>query len=574
MINYIIQLLLFQTLFLAVYDLFLQKETFFKWNRIYLLVTPILSFIIPLFRFESLQKSVPQEYIEYLPEVVINPQVYIEKSTSFETEFNVFPIIFYAGIALFTVLFLVRLIKIFKLILTNNSIKKDNYTLIVLNKKQSAFSFFNYIFINNHLLEKQDLQIIQHELIHCKHRHTLDLLYFELLKIALWFNPIVYVYQKRITLLHEYISDAEVVKETDKTQYFNKLLAETFNVENISFINQFFKHSLIKKRIVMITKEKSKKMKQLKYLLIAPLLLGMLVYVACSDDIQTTVEQFENVLKEENIPSEGKYFRAENGFILFTGTHLAGQVVPFEEYTEKEKEIFNKFKDIENQKIEMSLVIDTNGDRVYFMKTNHFNKVNETIEIENGDEIAFSRIENVPVFPGCEGTEEELRACLQEKISAHVNANFNSEKAKELGLEAGVKKIFVMFKIDKEGNIADVKSRAPHVKLEEEAIRVINSLPKMIPGKQKGEAVGVKYSLPIAFNVEGKAQNSANTALPNLNSSEKPLFILDGKETSKEELNKIDTKIIKSMNVIKGEEAIKKYGDKGKNGVVEITIKQ
>jgi hypothetical protein len=574
MINYIIQLLLFQTLFLAVYDLFLQNETFFKWNRIYLLVTPMLSFIIPLLRFDSLQKTVPQSYMVYLPEVVINPQILIEKSTSFETGFNILPIIFYLGIVLFTVLFLVRLTKIFKLILTNNNIKKDNYTLIVLNKKQSAFSFFNYIFINNNLLENKDLQIIQHELIHCKHRHTLDLLYFELLKIVLWFNPVVHLYQKRITLLHEYISDAEVVKETDKSQYFSKLLAETFNVENICFINQFFKHSLIKKRIVMITKEKSQKMKQLKYLLIAPLLLGMLVYVSCSDDIQTNFEQVENALKEGNIPSEGKYFRAENGFILFTGTHLAGQVVPFEEYTEKEKEVYKKSRNLDNPKIETSIVIDENGDRVYFMKTNHFINAGDNIVVEDDGSVPFANIENVPVFPGCEGTEEELRACFQDKITAYVSANFNSGLAKSLDLESGVNKVYVLFKIDKDGNIAEVKSRAPHKKLEEEAIRVISSMPKMTPGKHKGKTVGVKYALPIAFMVEGEKQNTDKTDSNNLDSKVFPLIILEGKEISKEEMQKIKPENIKSMEVLKGESAIEKYGDKGKDGVIIITKKQ
>ncbi len=519
MINYIIQLLLFQTLFLAVYDLFLQKETFFKWNRIYLLVTPMLSFIIPLLKLESFRQTVPQDYMVYLPEVVINPQVYIEKNSSLEIIFGAASIIFYVGMGLFFILFLVRLTKILTLIHTGKSIKKDDYTLIVLDEKLSAFSFFNYIFINNHLLEKQDLQIIQHELIHCKHRHTLDLLYFELLKIVLWFNPMVYVYQKRITLLHEYISDAEVVKETDKTHYFSKLLAETFNVENISFINQFFKHSLIKKRIVMITKEKSQKMKQLKYLLIAPLLLGMLVLSSFEEKSKETLEQFplmiNEILKEDVLPQELN--AKENEAIL---------------------------------------------------------KVSDTINPVKIEDIPFALIENAPIFPGCEGTEEELRACLQDKISAHVNANFNSEMAKGLGLEAGVKKIFVMFKIDKDGNIAEVKSRAPHVKLEEEAIRVINSLPKMIPGKQKGEAVGVKYSLPIAFNVEGEKRDAKKTNFNDLDLKVFPLIIFEGKEISKEEMQKIKPENIKSMEVFKDENAIKKYGDKGKNGVIIITKKQ
>ena len=519
MINYIIQLLLFQTLFLVVYDLFLQKETFFKWNRIYLLATPILSFMIPLMKLESFQKSVPQEYIEYLPEVVLNPQVYIENSTPFETLLGISTFIFYVGMGLFAIIFLVKLTKIARLILTNTSIKKANYTLIVLNEKQSAFSFFNYIFINQHLMDNKDLQIIQHELIHCKHKHTFDLLYFELLKIVLWFNPMVYVYQKRITLLHEYISDAEVVKETDKNQYFSKLLAETFNVENISFINQFFKHSLIKKRIIMITKEKSQKMKQLKYLLIVPLLLGMIIFSSFKNSANKTLEQFPSIIKgvlnEDSSPTE---------------------------ITLKENEAVLK----------------------------SFDTINP-VEIE---EFPFAIVENAPVFPGCEGSEAALRTCLQEKIANHVNTNFNSGLGKELGLEPGLKKVFVMFIIDNKGNITDVKSRAPHKKLEEEAIRVINLLPKMTPGKHKGKAVGVKYSLPIAFMVEGKAQNTAKTELPNLNSSEKPLFILDDVEISYEEMQKIDPNTIKSINVFKDKNAIEKYGEKGKNGVVVITIKE
>lgn len=519
MINYIIQFLLFQTLFLAVYDLFLQKETFFKWNRIYLLVTPILSFIIPLLSLKSLQKTVPQEYIEYLPEVVINPQVYIENSTPFETLLGISTFIFYVGMGLFFILFLVRLTKIVKLIQTNKSIKKDNYTLIVLDEKQAAFSFFNYIFINSHLLEKQDLQIIQHELIHCKQKHTLDLLYFEFLKIVLWFNPVIYVYQNRITLLHEYISDAEVVKETDKKTYFNKLLAETFNVENISFINQFFKHSLIKKRIIMITKEKSQKMKQLKYLLIAPLLLVMLLLSSFEDKSKETLEQVPLLINE---------ILNEEALLL--------------ELTAKESKSVLKTSD-----------------------------TIKPIEIEA---IPFATIEHVPVFPGCEGSEEELKACLQGKISNYVNANFNAKLGKELSLDPGLNKVFVMFKIDKEGNIADVKSRAKHKELEEEAIRVITSLPKMLPGKQNGETVGVKYSLPIAFMVEGKAQNNNKKEAVMPNSMKNVLFILDEKEISYEEMQKIDPNTIKSINVFKDEKAIEKYGEKGKNGVLVITIKE
>ena len=133
-------------------------------------------------------------------------------------------------------------------------------------------------------------------------------------------------------------------------------------------------------------------------------------------------------------------------------------------------------------------------------------EVEEIIEVDEEEDVMedvpFAIIEDVPVYPGCKGSKAELRDCLQENITKHVNRKFNSELASDLGLSPGVKRIFVMFKIDKSGNITDVQARAPHVRLQEEAIRVVNLLPKMTPGKQRGRPVGVKYSLPIAFKVE------------------------------------------------------------------------
>ncbi|MFO7673624.1 MAG: energy transducer TonB [Lutibacter sp.] len=123
-------------------------------------------------------------------------------------------------------------------------------------------------------------------------------------------------------------------------------------------------------------------------------------------------------------------------------------------------------------------------------------------EYVKGEDVPFAMIENVPVFPGCEGTEAELKTCLQEKITNFVSANFNAKLTEGLGLLPGLKKVFVMFKIDKEGNITNVQARGPHQSIADEATRVINLLPKMKPGKHKGDAVGVKYALPIAFKVE------------------------------------------------------------------------
>ena len=91
---------------------------------------------------------------------------------------------------------------------------------------------------------------------------------------------------------------------------------------------------------------------------------------------------------------------------------------------------------------------------------------------------------------------------MSEKIQKFVQKKFNNELANDLGLDAGRQRISVQFKIDKNGNVTGVRARAPHPKLEQEAINVVKQLPKMTPGKQRGKAVGVLYALPIVFEVQ------------------------------------------------------------------------
>ena len=126
----------------------------------------------------------------------------------------------------------------------------------------------------------------------------------------------------------------------------------------------------------------------------------------------------------------------------------------------------------------------------------------EVEEVEEDIEVPFAVIENVPVFPGCEkGNNEAKKKCMSEQIAKFVNKKFNTDLASDLGL-SGRQRINVIFKIDKTGNIVGIRARAPHPGLEKEATRVIGLLPKMKPGKQRGKAVTVPYSLPIVFQVQ------------------------------------------------------------------------
>ena len=140
------------------------------------------------------------------------------------------------------------------------------------------------------------------------------------------------------------------------------------------------------------------------------------------------------------------------------------------------------------------------------LRTAEILEVEEIEEVEEAEEVVedvpFAIIEEVPVFPGCKGTRAEKSKCLNAKIKKHVSRRFNGDLAGELGLSPGKKKIWVVFRIDPKGNITEINARAPHPRLKKEAIRVAKTLPKMIPGKQRGVPVGMKYTLPISFNVE------------------------------------------------------------------------
>jgi len=118
-------------------------------------------------------------------------------------------------------------------------------------------------------------------------------------------------------------------------------------------------------------------------------------------------------------------------------------------------------------------------------------------------------IENAPIYPSCENVLgfKNQKKCMSENVAKHVLENFNTMLAARLGLE-GMQKIYVIFKIDKTGDVTCIRARAPHTKLEVEAIRVIKKLPKMKPGMQRGKPVIVPYSLPIIFMVQGKKKKN------------------------------------------------------------------
>ncbi|HET8854593.1 MAG TPA: M56 family metallopeptidase, partial [Salinimicrobium sp.] len=396
-------------------------------------------------------------------------------------------LIFYGcGLLVSIFLFLKKYYSLKKLFRYRIISMEKNLKIIEVPKSKIACTFYRTVFIGEDLSPSEKQHILPHEMVHVKQNHSLDLLFFELLKIIFWFNPLVYLFQRKIAGLHEYIADAEVVRQTGKKTYFRQLLNTAFGTENISFINQFFNQSLIKKRILMLQKTQSKSISKFRYLVIVPLMLMMLVYVACSEE--KISQNTANVEYSE------------------TGEVITLKVQNVMELSETEETKRNDLISMLVTKATPGTLIITDGENSRKISVNAPAASSSTSSDhyinENGD-VPFSVIEEVPVFPGCEslGTNKARKECMKQKITAHVAEHFDSGLGKKLGL-SGINRIYVQFRINTEGGIDVLGVRAPHPGLKEEATRVINSLPQMTPGKQNGEEVGALYSLPIVLKIK------------------------------------------------------------------------
>ena len=541
MVTYIVQLSVFLLLFWGVYELFLKKETFFTYNRWYLLLTPIISALLPFLSFNVLESyAVEAQQLVQLPAVFIGDPVVQEipnqtvtnptNSISFFEKYAWW-LVYGLGVLISLLLFIKKIFQFQQFRKQGRVTYLNDLKLVEVNNSSMACTFFKTIYLGSDLAETEKDQILKHEQVHAQQYHSLDLLFFEILKIAIWFNPVVYFYQKQITNLHEYIADAEATKNSDKKSYYESLLKVAFGSEQISFINQFFNHSLIKKRILMLQKSKSARAAKFKFLILIPLIFAMLTYVSCSDTTNLTDGENENMevptppaspappqaLSQEDaelvnqleselqqMEKNGKSFlEISEAFMIERDKHIQSKEAYYRFHVfmnwikkhSKERDIENGDYNEKEFKELWHGLFKPYEDYVAYRKSQ---PVKENTSTEG---VAFTAIETVPTYPGCENLDNTAaKKCMSEQITNFINQNFDTNAVKPYA-EKGTNRIYVRFAITKDGTIENIQARASSPELVEEGKRVVALLPKMKPGKNDGKPVGVLYSLPIIFQV-------------------------------------------------------------------------
>lgn len=270
---YLLLVNLYLGLFFGFYAVFLRRETFFQLNRVYLVASAVLSFLIPgihaqwvqdLFITKQVQQTIYHTAVMQYQFQVAGPQ----KMTIGDVLIYVYGI----GAAILAARF------VWQLITLNKFMDAD--------KEDSAYSFFNKI---NTGAEDNDV-IEAHERAHAGQWHSVDVLLVEALAIINWFNPVVYLYKKAIRHIHEFIADRQALKGgTSKSEYAMLLLSQTFQTPAHSLVNPFFKDSMIKQRIMMLQKDRSNRAVLIKYCLSVPLFILMLILSSATVDRSYTI---------------------------------------------------------------------------------------------------------------------------------------------------------------------------------------------------------------------------------------------------------------------------------------------
>lgn len=567
--HYLLQVNLYLIVFFGFYKLLLYKETYFTLNRFYLVTAGILSLSIPFIRLEWLteQKAAQQVYTTVKWDAVLQQATVITEGNGSFDWANFFVYAYCGGI----LFFFFRLI--FNLLLVNKLIRRA--------KEGSAFSFFGKKVIDSAL--PQRAVIDSHEEAHIKQWHSLDILFFETIGIITWFNPVIYFYKKAIKNIHEFLADEHAAEfQGDKAQYAMLILSKSFGISPNDLTSNFFDKSLVKKRIYMLHKERSKKTAVLKYGISIPLFAIFIVFSSA------TIRKNKKLLAfSEQIPLEKPLKLVQEivtdpkqpGVTEITPAKVAIQSLPVErdwkdfynflsktmvypkdavesglqgnaqvKFTLKNGKVsdlsnnadlgkgcdeevmkailsYKGFKNVENGKYALKVAFRLNGSEAEIQ--------NETVgDVKGHEKLAQLNVTGYAPSAKFIAPEETNKEKIYDFVSIEKVPEFpggikkfyeylgKSIKYPETAQNNNVQgKVWLSFTVEKDGALSDITiTRGLGSGTDEEAKRVLAESPKWIPGIQNGKAVRVKYNININFTLDTQNEKP-KSATENLTSN-------------------------------------------------------
>ena len=639
-------------LFYLFYRLLLSNETFHRFNRMALLGLLALSCLIPL-----MEVTVKKPSDVSLPFLSLEERLMMASVESVTMVEEAEPVVFpwrelllmgyLAGILFFFLRHVWSLGRMLRLIgRCQKEMLGQGIVLFTHREKVAPFSWMKAIVISEADLEESGEAILKHESAHIRNGHSWDLLLAEVCIFFQWFNPAAWLLKQELQNIHEFEADEWVISQGIDAKKYQLLLIKKAVGARLYSIANSFNHSSLKKRITMMIKKKSNPWARMKYLYVLPL-AAIAVAAFARPEVSNQLSEISSVKvndltsimkvdegKSAEISSDEKFKLSGQVMEVNTKKPVVGASVlvrgttygtltdangKFELQVKKGDVLMVSYVGLQTQSLpvvtesklvvwmkddvqsmEEMVVVGMASDGVGAPSVTHPDKkvvaVAEVPNVKEEQQAIFTVVEEMPQFPG--GMGEAMRFLAQ---------NIKYPKAAQQAKIEG--RVIVQFVVGKDGSVSDIQiMRSVSPDLDAEAIRVVGMMPKWIPGKQRGKAVTVKFTMPIMFRLQGSepkkeespyvqmhlnvekgadkdnvdlAKNhmrSAHSGIPVRGIEGKsPLIVLDGKVMGNgaEVLSKVPANQIQLVSVMKDSEAaIAKYGDKAKDGVIEIITKK
>ncbi|MFH6959886.1 M56 family metallopeptidase [Flavobacterium aquidurense] len=506
-------------LFYCAYYFLLRKETFFTSNRWFLLAGLFTSIILPFIVYTK-TVLVDPTLLTAQNQPVFTPQV--DSNSSFNINWNILLIAIY--IIGLIALMIKLAIDFYSLnsVLKGKKVKQQaDFKFVDIKENIAPFSYFDYIVYNSSMFTSSELKsIIEHEKVHCEQNHTIDVLISRIFCVLFWFNPIMWGYKKAILQNLEFIADNEAAQKiSDKKAYQYTLLKITTHENCVAITNHFYQ-SLIKKRIIMLNKNQSKKRNLWKFSIVIPALVAFVFLF----QIEIEAKEKQQVTKElsEKIKSVDVYKIKKNA----TDSQL--------------KEIKEKLKSIHN--------IDFDASEIKRNAENDLTSLK--IDLKNGDQQSQS------IQTGGNQTIKDFA----------IVVTTENDGSKKVGIQTT--------------DATSKDSKTVTIKQQKTKVKTNDSTNSNVSTK-----TGTNSNNDTETTITTGSDNNTTTKITTSNggaqiivsgsgkndSNGKRLVIIDGVEMpSSFSFDNYKSGDIKTMNVLKGDMAIAKYGDKGKDGVIII----
>ena len=526
-------------LFYAFYKLFCQRDTFFQWRRFALLSFLGISFIYPLLNIQDWVKEQPAMYelADYYAnwmateEITATTPVVID-AHQLPSLLTIGIYLYYIGVIVMSFRFIAQLCSVFRMRWKGTRSMIDGQRIISIPTEADPFSFFGWIFLYLPGLKDESRQeILKHEQTHARQWHSMDVILCELINIVCWFNPFAWLIKTEIRLNLEYLADNKVAETTSDCKMYQYHLLNLVNKNVQTGLCNNFNVSHLKRRIIMMNKKRTHTTGRIKYALFVPLAAALLI--ASNISCISSEKQEEISEKQESRAAEGEVFMVVEEMPEFPGgmgecMKWLGQNIKYPADA-KEKGVQGRVivqfvveKDgtIVNAKVVRGVDPDLDAEalrvvnqspkwkpgkqkgeavRVKYTLPIMFRLGNDSSDSKAAEAPREAKVDENGVHQVCEEMPEfpgGMAECMK-----YLSKNINyPEDCKKEGIQG---RVIVQFVVDKDGSIKDPTiARGVHPSLDKEALRVLSSMPNWKPGKQKGEAVKVRYTIPVMFRLQ------------------------------------------------------------------------